>query len=62
MLIRDVNEYLFVFDGMGVKMMFCVLFFVLYCIDFFVDVNVGRIMVRLGWVLFESEIVFEEFV
>ncbi|ABO96003.1 predicted protein, partial [Ostreococcus lucimarinus CCE9901] len=50
---RDANEYLLALDGMGVKTTSCVLLLALHRTDFPVDVNVGRIMARLGWVPLE---------
>ena len=57
---RDANEYLLALDGMGVKTTSCVLLLALHRTDFPVDVNVGRIMARLGWVPLESETALEE--
>ena len=45
---------------MGVKTTSCVLLLALHRTDFPVDVNVGRIMARLGWVPLESETALEE--
>ena len=54
------SEYLLALDGMGVKTTSCVLLLALHRTDFPVDVNVGRIMARLGWVPLESETALEE--
>ena len=57
---KDAREYLLDLDGMGVKTTSCVLLLALHRTDFPVDVNVGRIMARLGWVPLESETALEE--
>lgn len=57
---KDASEYLLALDGMGVKTTSCVLLLALHRTDFPVDVNVGRIMARLGWVPLESETALEE--
>jgi hypothetical protein len=46
--------------GYGVKTVSCILLLALYRADFPVDVNVGRIMARLGWVPLETEQALEE--
>ena len=56
----EAREYLLALDGMGVKTTSCVLLLALHRTDFPVDVNVGRIMARLGWVPLESETALEE--
>ena len=56
---KDASEYLLALDGMGVKTTSCVLLLALHRTDFPVDVNVGRIMARLGWVPLESETALE---
>lgn len=57
---KEAREYLLALDGMGVKTTSCVLLLALHRSDFPVDVNVGRIMARLGWVPLESETALEE--
>lgn len=57
---KEAREYLLALDGMGVKTTSCVLLLALHRTDFPVDVNVGRIMARLGWVPLESETALEE--
>ena len=42
------------------KTVSCILLLALYRADFPVDVNVGRIMARLGWVPLETEQALEE--
>ncbi|EEH57826.1 uncharacterized protein MICPUCDRAFT_9190, partial [Micromonas pusilla CCMP1545] len=56
--LRDVptelaRGYLLSLEGYGVKTVSCILLLALYRADFPVDVNVGRIMARLGWVPLE---------
>ena len=52
--------YLLSMEGYGVKTVSCILLLALYRADFPVDVNVGRIMARLGWVPLETEEALEE--
>ena len=52
--------YLLSLEGFGVKTVSCILLLALYRADFPVDVNVGRIMARLGWVPLETEEALEE--
>ena len=52
--------YLLSLEGFGVKTVSCILLLALYRADFPVDVNVGRIMARLGWVPLETEQALEE--
>ena len=63
--LRDVptelaRGYLLSLEGYGVKTVSCILLLALYRADFPVDVNVGRIMARLGWVPLETEQALEE--
>ena len=56
----EVRGYLLSMEGYGVKTVSCILLLALYRADFPVDVNVGRIMARLGWVPLETEESLEE--
>ena len=52
--------YLLSLEGYGVKTVSCITLLSLFRADFPVDVNVGRIMARLGWVPLETEQALEE--
>ena len=52
--------YLLSLEGFGVKTVSCITLLSLFRADFPVDVNVGRIMARLGWVPLETEQALEE--
>ena len=56
----EARGYLLSMEGYGVKTVSCILLLALYRADFPVDVNVGRIMARLGWVPLETEESLEE--
>jgi len=56
----EARGYLLSMEGYGVKTVSCILLLALYRSDFPVDVNVGRIMARLGWVPLETEEALEE--
>ncbi|RDX57904.1 Protein ROS1, partial [Mucuna pruriens] len=47
---KEVKEYLLNIYGLGLKSVECIRLLTLHHIAFPVDVNVGRIVVRLGWV------------
>ncbi|CAK9314333.1 unnamed protein product [Citrullus colocynthis] len=50
---NDVKEYLLEIDGLGLKSVECIRLLALQQVAFPVDINVGRITVRLGWVPLE---------
>ncbi|XP_031742557.1 uncharacterized protein LOC101216331 isoform X2 [Cucumis sativus] len=50
---KDVKEYLLEIDGLGLKSVECIRLLALQQVAFPVDINVGRIAVRLGWVPLE---------
>ena len=56
----EARGYLLSMEGYGVKTVSCILLLALYRADFPVDVTVGRIMARLGWVPLETEESLEE--